>query len=67
MHFNGPTRTATLIIIGLLTLNLCICGFLSFQGSGAKDVGPRQVRSSTIRSGSIGGPGIFGGGSGSGK
>jgi hypothetical protein len=67
MIFNRPTRIAIIIVMALLTVNLCVCGMLAYQGGGTREVGPRQARSSTIRTGSVGGPSIFGGGSSSGK
>lgn len=52
----------TVIIIGLLTLNLFICGLLSYWGTGIQPVGPGQ-----LRAGSISGPTVGGGGPGEGK
>jgi hypothetical protein len=67
MRLNSPTRTAVIVVIVVLVANLCVCGWMSAQASGAQDIGPYQSRSSSIRSGSIGGPGIIGGGPSSGK
>ena len=67
MRLNGSTRTAIIVVVLVLVANLCVCGWMSAQASGAKDIGPYQNRSSTIRSGSVGGPAIIGGGPSSGK
>ena len=68
----GSTRIPLLIIIGLLTLNLCLCGMFSYQGSGVRQVGfqPRTVSSgssNTVRPSIFGGPSVIGGGPSSGK
>lgn len=56
-------RTAVTILL-ILTLTFCMMGtaVASYSGWGLTPVGP-----SSVRSGSVGGPGIVGGGPGSGK
>lgn len=67
----GKTRIALIVVLGLLTFNLCVCGMFSYQGTSVPSIGPRPVRASTtgnsIRTGSPGGRTILGGGSSSGK
>ena len=42
----GKSRTALLIIMGILTLNLCVCGMFAYSGSDVPVVGPRYVGAS---------------------
>ena len=60
----GKSRTALIVIMGLLTLNLCVCGMFSYRGSDVPVVGPRSLVPATVstpRSSSSGG--FFFGGS----
>ncbi len=52
----------TAAVIGLLTFNLILCGLFSYWGVGIQQVGPRH-----IRTGSVGGVVVGGGGPGTGK
>lgn len=56
------TWLAVTIIISLLSCNLIICGLLSYLG-----VGIQQITSHHLRTGSVGGPVVSGGGPGAGK
>jgi uncharacterized membrane protein YjjB (DUF3815 family) len=62
MSSKFSTWLAVAIITSLLTCNLAICGLLSYLG-----VGIQQVTSHHLRTGSVGGPIITGGGPGAGK
>ncbi len=55
-------RLVTVIIIGLLSCNLFICGLLSYWG-----VGLQPVNAGQLRAGSVSGPTVGGGGPGEGK
>lgn len=57
----GRLAIAGLIAI-LLTCNFLLCGLFSYWGVGIQQIGPQHVRA-----GSIGGPGVVGGGPGAGK
>ena len=65
MQSMNRTTQTILIFITLLTVNLCVCGVMAYAGAGLQDVGPEPPPS--VRSGSVGGPIIFGGGPSSGK
>jgi len=56
------SKWVTLLVVGVLLFGLLLCGAASFLGWGVRQVGPRH-----IRSGSIFGPSVRGGGPGAGK
>jgi len=60
--FNFPSWLIAAIIIGFLSINFFICSLLSYWGTGIQQIGPRH-----IRTGSVSGPIITGGGPGTGK
>jgi hypothetical protein len=62
MSSKFTTWLAVAIIIGFLSCNLIICGLFSYWG-----VGIRQVTSHHLRTGSVAGPVVSGGGPSTGK
>ncbi len=62
MSSKATTWLVVALIAGMLSCNLVICGLLSYWGVGIQQVGPHY-----LRTGSVGGPGVSGGGPGSGK
>jgi hypothetical protein len=50
------------VIVGLLLVSLLLCGAASYTGYGIRPVGPRHMRTGSVR-----GPTILGGGPGVGK
>jgi hypothetical protein len=62
-------RRIILTLLVVVMLITCLAGavFASYQGIGIRQVGPSTVADPSVRSGSLFGPGITGGGPGSGK
>ncbi len=50
------------VVVGLLLISMLMCGTAAYAGYGIRHVGPRH-----LRSGSINGPQVVGGGPGAGK
>ncbi len=57
----------TLLLIACLLFSFVICNLLSYWGYGVRQIGERHPSSVSVRSGSVYGPRVSGGGPGTGK